>query len=167
MAETLTRWLLELLWDEWPEATLPRDVVRKDADDHYILEWDQRKRSIEQTDVAVIEVSRDATDPTPEGPGLNYETIETVDVELSAVVSDEWGPFDSHAEFRRLVDNAKAALDVERSYPSISLEDRTRQPTRLTMLVGSEQDRSSTHRDHYAVGFAVRLRGKLDADPDL
>jgi len=126
------------------------------------LETGNPSQGVELTTNAVISVGRDTTDHTPEGTAPTYETIETLDVEIQALDTRQYGTVGSHAEFRRLVDNIKAALDTERSLPDITLSGRDRQPTRVSMFIGDEQDRSTNQRSHYAVGFPLRLRGKLD-----
>jgi len=162
MAETLTRYVLELIGEEWPEPALPDDFAAYDKDDAVLLTTGQRRTDISLEEHTLISASRDAIDPTPEGTAPIYETVETLDLEIEAVVADQYGTLDSHAEFRRVVDNVKRALDTERTFPDISLTDRARQPTRLSLFVGSETDRSSDHRDHFRVGFPVRIRGKLE-----
>jgi len=162
MPETLTRFVLELLVDEWPDGSFPDPVVRIDRNESVILETGNPSQGVELTTNAVISVGRDTTDHTPEGTAPTYETVETLDVEIQALDTRQYGTVGSHAEFRRLVDNIKAALDTERSLPDITLSGRDRQPTRVSMFIGDEQDRSTNQRSHYAVGFPLRLRGKLD-----
>jgi len=162
MPETLTRFVLELLVNEWPDGSFPDPVVRIDRNESVILETGNPSQGVELTTNAVISVGRDTTDHTPEGTAPTYETIETLDVEIQALDTRQYGTVGSHAEFRRLVDNIKAALDTERSLPDITLSGRDRQPTRVSMFIGDEQDRSTNQRSHYAVGFPLRLRGKLD-----
>lgn len=162
MAETLTRYVLELISEEWPEPTLPEDLATYDRDDAVLLTTGERRTDISLEEYTLVSASRDAIDPTPEGTAPIYETIETVEIEIEAVVAEQYGTVDSHAEFRRVVDNVKRALDVERTFPDVSLTDRARQPTRLSLFIGSETDRSSNHRDHFRVGFPVRIRGKLE-----
>jgi len=162
MPETLTRFVLKLLVDEWPDGSFPDPVVRIDRNESVILETGNPSQGVELTTNAVISVGRDTTDHTPEGTAPTYETIETLDVEIQALDTRQYGTVGSHAEFRRLVDNIKAALDTERSLPDITLSGRDRQPTRVSMFIGDEQDRSTNQRSHYAVGFPLRLRGKLD-----
>jgi len=190
MPETLTRYILELIIEEWPEpeSSLPPGLAGYDKDDATLLTTDERRTAINVEDVnlvnivlgiplapsgerradinleeyTLISVSRDAIDPTPEGTAPIYETVETLDIELQAVVADQYGTLGSHAEFRRVVDNVKRALDAERTFPDVSLTDRARQPTRLSLFIGSETDRSANHRDHFRVGFPVRIRGKLE-----
>jgi hypothetical protein len=162
MPETLTRFVLELLVDEWPDGSFPESVVRIDRNESVILETGNPSQGVELTTNAVVSVGRDTTDHTPEGTAPTYETVETLDVEIQALDTRQYGTVGSHAEFRRLVDNTKAALDTERSLPDITLSGRDRQPTRLSMFIGDEQDRSTNQRSHYAVGFPLRLRGKLD-----
>jgi hypothetical protein len=162
MPETLTRFVLELLVDEWPEPSFPDDLHRIDRNESVILETDEPSQGDELTSNAVLSVGRDTTDHAPEGTSPIYETVEILDVEIQALDARQYGTVESHAEFRRLVDNVKLALDTERSLPDISLLGRDRQPTRLSMFIGDEQDRSTNQRSHYAVGFPLRLRGKLD-----
>jgi len=162
MAETLTRYVLELIGEEWPEPDLPPDFAAYDKDDAVLLTTGERRTDISLEEFTLISASRDSIDTTPEGTQLTYETVETLDIEVQAVVSERRGTLDSHAEARRIVDNVKRALDVERSFPDVSLTNRTRQPTRLSLFIGSETDRSSNHRDHFRVGFPVRIRGKLE-----
>jgi hypothetical protein len=162
MAETLTRYVLELIGEEWPEPQLPEDFAAYDTDDAVLLTTGERRTDISQEEYTLVSVSRDAIDPTPKGTGPTYETIETLDIEIEAVVSEQYGTVDSHAEFRRIVDNVKRALDTELEFPDVSLTNRTRQPARLSLFIGSETDRSSNHRDHFRVGFPVRIRGKLE-----
>jgi len=162
MAETLTRYVLELIGEEWPEPTLPEDFAAYDVDDATLLTTDERRTDISLEEHTLVSASRDAIDPTPEGTAPIYETVETVEIEIEALVAEQFGTLDSHAEFRRLVDNVKQALDTERTFPDVSLTDRARQPTRLSLFIGSETDRSSNHRDHFRVGFPVRIRGKLE-----
>lgn len=162
MPETLTRFVLELLVDEWPDGSFPDDVRRIDRNESVILETGDPSQGVELTTNAVISVGRDTTDHTPEGTAPTYETVETLDVEIQALDARQYGTVGSHAEFRRLVDNIKVALDTERSIPDITLSGRDRQPTRVSMFIGDEQDRSTNQRSHYAVGFPLRLRGKLD-----
>lgn len=162
MAETLTRFVLETIFVEWPDPLIPQDLARIDKDDSVFLPTGERVQSAPIDDFTLISVSRDTTDPTVEGPGATYETIETLDVEIEAVAADQFGTVESHAEFRRLVDKTKTALDTERRFPATNLTDRTRQPTRLSMYIGSETDRSHGLRDSFRVGFPLRIRGKLD-----
>jgi len=162
MAETLTRYVLDLIAEEWPEPTLPEDFATYDTDDAVLLTTGERRTDISLEEYTLVSASRDAIDPTPEGTAPIYETIETVEIEIEAVVAEQYGTVDSHAEFRRIVDNVKRALDVEQTFPDVSLTDRARQPTRLSLFIGSETDRSSNHRDHFRVGFPVRIRGKLE-----
>jgi len=162
MAETLTRYVLELIGEEWPAKQLPEDFAAYDTDDATLLTTGERRTDIALEEYTLVSASRDAIDPTPEGTAPIYETVETVDIEVEAVVAEQFGTLDSHAEFRRIVDNVKRALDAERTFPDISLTNRTRQPTRLSLYIGSETDRSSNHRDHFRVGFPVRIRGKLE-----
>jgi hypothetical protein len=162
MSETLTRYILELIGEEWPEPQLPPDFAAYDKDDAVLLKTGERRADLSLEEYTLVSASRDAIDPTPEGTEPIYETIETLDVEVEALVSEQFGTLDSHAEFRRVVDNVKRALDAERTLPDVSLTNRTRQPARLSLYIGSETDRSSNHRDHYRVGFPVRIRGKVE-----
>ena len=162
MAETLTRYILELISEEWPEPQLPSGFARYDTDDAVLLTTGERRTDIALEEHTLVSASRDAIDPTPEGTAPIYETVETVEIEIEAVVAEQYGTLESHAEFRRVVDNVKRALDTERTFPDLSLTDRARQPTRLSLFIGSETDRSSNHRDHFRVGFPVRIRGKLE-----
>lgn len=172
MAKTLTRWLLDIIWDNWPEEFPPPEppageaVVRVDRDDPLVLATDARTRSVDLTQSAVIAASVDDVAHSPEGPGPTYETEETAEVVVEGLHAREHGTLGSHAEFRQLVDNVLVALDAERSYPDIALDERSRQPTRLSLFVGTPQDTSSNYRDHYRQTIPLRLRGKFDPDND-
>jgi len=164
MAETLTRFVLELIYDAWPDPIIPGDLLRIDRNESVILETGNAAQGVELTENAVISVGRDSTDHTPEGTLPRYETLEVLDVEIQTLDARQFGTVASHADFRRLVDKVQQALDGQRSQPDVSLSDRDRQPTRLEMFLGDEQDRSTNQRNHYAVGFPLRVRGKLDPD---
>jgi len=164
MAETLTRFVLETIFLNWPDPLIPDDLARIDKDDSIFLPTGERTQSRPREEYTLISVSRDATDATVEGTGATYETMEVLDVEIEGLVAEQFGTLDSHAEFRRIVEKTKTALDTERSYPDPNLTNRTRQSTRLSMFIGSETDRSHADRDSFHVGFPLRIRGKLDPD---
>jgi|APHM01.1.fsa_nt_gi hypothetical protein len=164
MTATLTRYVLNLVTDEWPDPPVPYDLLRVDRNGSVVVDTGEVAESIDLAEHILISVGRDSTDHTPEGTLPRYETLEVLDVEIEAADAREFGTVTSHAEFRRIVDNVQRALDTERSLPDVSLTDRDRQPTRLEMFVGTESDRSTNHRNHYSVGFPLRIRGKLDPD---
>jgi|APHM01.1.fsa_nt_gi hypothetical protein len=164
MTETLTRYVLELIFDEWPTPMIPSDLLRIDKNESVVLDTGAVAQGVDLAENIVVSVGRDSTDHTPEGTLPRYETLETLDVEIEAADSREFGTVSSHADFRRVVNNVQRALDAERSFPDVSLTNRDRQPTRLEMFVEEESDRSSNHRNHYSVGFPLRIRGKLDPD---
>jgi len=164
MTRTLTRFVLELIYDEWPAVIIPDSLLRIDGNESVVLETGEARQSVDLSEHTVITATRDATDHDPEGTAPIYETVETLDVEIEAADKRAYGTVKSHAEFRGLVDKVQVALDTERSLPDPALSGRVRQPTRISMFVGDEQDRSSNNRDHYRVGFPLRLRGKLDLE---
>lgn len=164
MTATLTRFVLDLIDEEWPDASLPPDLLRIDRNESVAVGTGEVVQSVDLTDNIVLSVGRDTTDHTPEGTLPRYETVEVLDMKIEAADSRQFGTIGSHADFRRIVDKVRQALDAERSLPDVSLTGRTRQPERLEMFIGEETDRSSNQRNHYSVGFPLRVRGKLDPD---
>jgi len=170
MTATLSRWLLETIFDEWPETLVPPSppaqgaVVRIDSDDPKVLETGEHTRSIDLTVATIIAVGSDDTAHSPEGTRATYETEETLTVRVTSLHERHNGAVAGHAGHQALVDNVLGALDAVRSYPAVDLSNRSRQPTRLSIFVGDVQDSSAEYADHYETTIPVRLRGKLDPD---
>jgi hypothetical protein len=170
MTATLSRWLLDTIYDEWPDPMFPPTppdgdaVVRIDRDEPRILATGERTRSVDLAVAATISAGTDDVSHTPEGTQPTYETEETATVRVASLHEQQGGTVAGHAGHRRLVDNVLGALDAVRSYPAVDLSNRSRQPTRLSIFVGGVQDSSSEYADHYETTIPVRLRGKLDPD---
>lgn len=164
MVQDEVRWVLETIATEWPNGDFAdEDVVRRDRESDEILETGDRG-GVELSRTAVIGAAEGDRAREPIGTEFHYDVETIVSVRIEGVHQDFGGTIPSKDEFRRLVRYAQAAIDSERTYPSIGADDLVGYVQYVDARIQNERNLSSDHGDDFRVDFEVRLRG--DQDPD-
>lgn len=161
MVQDEVRWLLETIADEWPDGEFADEsAVRIDRDEPEVLETGKNTKSVELSRFAAIGVSEGDRSRDPIGTEFHYDVQTILDVRVEA----SRGEIGSKSEFRRLVRYAQAAIDTERTYPTIEADEDIGYVHYEGARIESEQDLSHEYADHWRVNFDVRLVGKQDPD---
>ena len=165
MVQDEVRWLLATIAAEWPGGGFEyEDVVRIDFDEPEILETGDRRKGAELSRHASITALEGDRAREPVGTEFHYDVETILGVRIEGVHTDAGGTFDSKNDFRRLVKYTQAAIDDERTYPSIDADDEVGFVEYLDGRIENENSFSNEYGDEYRVDFDVRLRGRQDPD---
>ncbi|RQG93732.1 hypothetical protein [Natrarchaeobius oligotrophus] len=158
------RWVLETIADQWPDGDFADEtVVRQDFESSEVLETGRRE-GVELSQTAAISADEGDRARTPIGTEFHYDVETVVAVRVEGVHEEAGGTIASKGEFRRLVRYAQAAIDAERTYPSVDADDEVGFVHYEDARIENEQNVSSDYADDFRVDFDVRLTGKQDPD---
>lgn len=163
MTQNETRFVLEAIADEWPQAQIPDNLRRIDEDEPVVLETGERVRSIDLAGIVAVRARLDTVTRTPTSTQFRYEVETDVSVRVEAVHERQHGAVASAGEFDRYARNVVAALNSVRAYPTVAADAAHPQPiTYHTLTIPDESPALSeaNQSDYYRRDITVRLTGK-------
>jgi hypothetical protein len=161
-----TKWLLQIIQENYPAAEWPDNLVRRNRDDLVTLDapYSPRKEEgVELTLYNVVSVSTGSTNREFYGQDAQYSVEHELDVRVEGLDERKSGEIASDDEFKTLVAYVRKAIDDERVYPAVDTGDEDiGRVSYKDMGIVNSQNLSSNAKDHFREDMTVRMRGDLD-----
>jgi len=155
-----TTWLLGVIKDNWPGASWPSDLVRRNRDNAETLDAvGRREEGVDLDLYNAISVSYGSRQDELFGTTPQYRIQTVLDVRIEGVHEDEHGQITDDDEFRKLVKYTQHAIDTQITYPSVPSTDDIGRVEYLDLRIQDETAGLSAAKDYYDYTFSVSMRG--------
>lgn len=156
-------WLLGIIKTNYPAAEWPDDLLRRNGNDSYNLETDERDVGVQPERWNTIEVSDGSKQQELYGTSPQYRVQTTIDVTIQAAHVQEGGHIADDNAWKQLVAYVKHAINSEITYPDVqSGREDIDYVEYLDLRIPDDNDLSSGDKDYYHREITVEMRGNAE-----
>lgn len=156
-------WLIEIIKTNWPGASFPTDLARRNRDDSVTIHPDdseKREEGVELNRFNVVGVSSGSVQRELYGTAPQKRVNTVLDVQVEAKHTEEHGNVDDSTDFGTLLAYIQYAIEDETVYPDVDPDaEDIGFITYHDLRIEDETDNSSGDKDYYRADFSVRLTG--------